>query len=233
VHDRVDLAQCLAGDGLDRRQRVARAARIPFCEQSRGAGMDQDHVDGVAGRVVEVARDPRPFLGGRELALALSLALGPVRPLLELRDALAAQPNPVADNPRAAPNHSSERGWDDGELVASDTRGGNVDREQSEYRCGGCSHAGTGCGAKAEKEQRDHWPDGRPRRIVETVDHGARRRSQHEHDERRPAAGNERQRRAGGKENAQQIEIPRLLVAGYSTLGHEHQRQRESGDRDA
>ena len=52
--------------------------------------MDEDHVDRVARRVVQVARDARPLLGGGELPFTLGLPLGAQRPFFELVDPLAA-----------------------------------------------------------------------------------------------------------------------------------------------
>src|SRR5581483_11461944 len=72
----VDLADRLARDLLDRRQRRPRPLGVALLEQPGGAGLHEDHVDRVRRRVVEVARDPRPLLRGREAALALELSLG-------------------------------------------------------------------------------------------------------------------------------------------------------------
>ena len=39
--------------------------------QAAGTGLDRDHVDGVADRVVQIAGDPRPLLGACQAPLAL------------------------------------------------------------------------------------------------------------------------------------------------------------------
>jgi hypothetical protein len=75
-HEAVDLADGRAGNVLDRFQRSLRALRVAVAEQPCGAGLHQDHVHGVARRVVQFARDSRALLGGGEATLALGLALG-------------------------------------------------------------------------------------------------------------------------------------------------------------
>src|SRR6266545_7326691 len=91
-HELVDLVERVAGHLLDRLERLAGALQILLLEESRRAGLDEDHVDRVAGGVVEVAGDAGALLGRRQAALALGLALRAQRPLLELREALAPQP---------------------------------------------------------------------------------------------------------------------------------------------
>ena len=74
--------------------------------QAAEPGVDQDHVDRVAGGVVQVAGDADALLGGRQAAVALGVALGALRPLLELGHALAAQPGAIAGQPGAAPDNT-------------------------------------------------------------------------------------------------------------------------------
>ena len=108
AHELVDLGERLARDLLDRLDRRARARRVLLEQQARGAGLDEDHVHGVAGRVVQVAGDPRPLLGARETPLALGLPLGPTGLLRLGRDPLAALPQPVAGEPGGAPDERAE-----------------------------------------------------------------------------------------------------------------------------
>ena len=77
--------------------------------QAPEPGVDEDHVDRVAGGVVQVAGDARALLGGGEAPLALGLALGAQRALLELghplADAAGRGPRPAMRRPRRrAPN---------------------------------------------------------------------------------------------------------------------------------
>src|SRR5919198_1303420 len=53
----VDLADRLPGDVLDRLERGTDGLGVSFLEEPGGAGLDQDHVDRVAGGVVQVACD--------------------------------------------------------------------------------------------------------------------------------------------------------------------------------
>ena len=62
----------------------------------------------VPGRIVEVAGDARPLLGGRQPALALSLALGAHGTLLELGQPFAPQPRAIAGEPRPGPDRGPE-----------------------------------------------------------------------------------------------------------------------------
>src|SRR4029450_3637419 len=104
----VDVADGLACDLLDGLDRGAGARRVPVLEQPCGAGLDEDHVERVAGRVVKVAGDPRPLLGGGGARLALGVALGARRALLELASPLATVADPIAGNPRAAPDEQAD-----------------------------------------------------------------------------------------------------------------------------
>ena len=100
----VDLSQRLAGDFLDRLERGSRSRRILLLQQTCGPGLDEDHVDRVAGGVVEVAGDAGALLRGCQPPLPLGLALGPQRPVHQLGQARAALTDPVADHPRATPD---------------------------------------------------------------------------------------------------------------------------------
>jgi hypothetical protein len=105
-HELVDLAERLAGNFFDRLERDLRALRVLLAQQPGGAGLDEDHVDRVPGRVVEVARDARTFLGRGQAPFALGIPLGTAGSLLELCSAHAAQTDSLADNPRPAPQES-------------------------------------------------------------------------------------------------------------------------------
>src|SRR5215217_5773915 len=95
------------GDLLDRRERLAHAVRTALGLQPPHTGVDEDHVDRVPGRVVQVARDPAALLRGSELTLALGVALGAPRALLQLGDPLAPQARPVARDPGTAPDEDA------------------------------------------------------------------------------------------------------------------------------
>ena len=104
----VDLTERLPRHLLDRLERLARSARGLVPEQPRRPGLDEDHVDRVARRVVQVAGDARALLGRGEPALALGLPLGAEGSLLELRDPLTPQAKAVADHPRPTPDQDAE-----------------------------------------------------------------------------------------------------------------------------
>ena len=103
--ERVDLAERLARHLLDRLEGGLRALRVLRAEQPCGAGVDEDDVDRMACRVVEVARDPGALLRRGEAAFLFGVALGSAGTLLELGDSLATQAHAV---PRThAPPHTS------------------------------------------------------------------------------------------------------------------------------
>src|SRR5207247_1485729 len=66
----------LAGDVFDRRQRRAGALGLAIVAKPRCSGAYCDHVERVAGGVVQVAGDAGAFLGDRELPLARGLLFG-------------------------------------------------------------------------------------------------------------------------------------------------------------
>ena len=99
AHQLVDLADGLARDLLDRRERALRAPRgSRSALQPPEPGVDEDDVDRVAGRVVQVAGDPRALLGGGQAALRCLDALGASAPARSVR--VAGQPGAAPDEPR-------------------------------------------------------------------------------------------------------------------------------------
>src|ERR687897_3642069 len=79
---------------------------------------------------MEVPRDPRSFLGGREASLAHGLAFRLTSALLEVRNAFASQPDTVPEDPGAAPDQCPEKRRDDGELVPAVPGCGEVHEEE-------------------------------------------------------------------------------------------------------
>ena len=140
AHQLVDLADGLASDLLDRLEGLAGGLGVVLGPEAAHAGVHQDHVHRVARRVVQIAGDPPALLGRGEPALALGLALGAQRPLLELRHPLAPQAAPIAGEPDAAPDEDAEQGLRGGERVPfqpvrrhvrCEQRGGERQREAS------------------------------------------------------------------------------------------------------
>ena len=107
AHELIDLPERLACDFLDRLQRGSRSRRILLLQQACSPGLDEDHVDRVAGGVVEVTGDAGAFLRGGQTSLALGLPLGPQRAFHQLGQARAALSDPVAQDPRAAPDEAA------------------------------------------------------------------------------------------------------------------------------
>jgi hypothetical protein len=126
----VDFAERLACDLFDRREGGLRALRVVRAEQPGRAGMDEDHVDCVASRIVEVARDACALLGGGEAALAFGVPLRLLGALLELGDPLAPQTDAVADNPRATPDESAREERHGGKLILGYADGAGVGDEE-------------------------------------------------------------------------------------------------------
>jgi hypothetical protein len=56
-----------------------------------GTGLHEDHVDGMARGVVQIAGDAGALLGGRQTPLAFGFALGAPRALYDLREPLSPQ----------------------------------------------------------------------------------------------------------------------------------------------
>ena len=104
---------------------------ILFLQQARGPGLDEDDVDRVTGRVVEVTSDSATFLGGRKPALALGFALRTVRALLELSHLLAPQPRAVAGDPHRGPEHDAEQDLAAGKRVFAEAEEREVEGEQA------------------------------------------------------------------------------------------------------
>ena len=150
AHHLVDLGDGLAGDVLDRRERLARALGIVLGLQAPHPGVDEDHVDCVPGGVVQVAGDPPALLRDGEEALPLRIALGAQRPLLELGHPLAPQPRTVPGEPGAAPQDHAEHG-----VRALDTARCHVRGEQERHQRQREAHLGARAVAGGHEVQRD------------------------------------------------------------------------------
>jgi hypothetical protein len=129
----VDLTERLARHLLDRLERGLRALRVLLIEQPCRARLNEDDVDRVAGRVVEVARDAGAFLRSGEAALALGFTLGATKLLLEVGDPCAPLADSVADHPRPTPDEGAEEEGDGRELVLRDTGGTGVEDEEARH----------------------------------------------------------------------------------------------------
>src|SRR4030095_11012398 len=105
----VDLPKRVARHFLDGLEGRARALEVLLLEKAGAAGLDEHHVDRMAGRVVQVAGDAGALLRGRETPLALRFALGPKRPLLQLRESLATEARAVSGGPGRRPDSGSEQ----------------------------------------------------------------------------------------------------------------------------
>jgi hypothetical protein len=190
VHEPVDLADRRSGDVLDRLDRPLRALAIGLVQQARRAGLDQDHVHGVPGRVVQLARDAGALLGRGKAALARGLPLGALGPLGQLRDPLTPLARHVADDPGAGPGDRPEgdprigvdhgrdgpqRGEDGARGDTADARGALVP------------------GMRRERVDRQCRPQPQLARVAERVDADHRRRGRPEDRERIAPPPDERQ----------------------------------------
>jgi hypothetical protein len=95
--DVIDLLDRLASEVLDRRHSLRRALAIALAQHARSPRLHQDGVEGVSGRVMELAGDPGALFGDDDLVLAPSV-------IHLVGDTGAEDPAPVTDQPRAGPD---------------------------------------------------------------------------------------------------------------------------------
>src|SRR5262249_6267604 len=92
AEDRAQLVERVVARRLDRCERVSRATGLALGEMGGDAGLHVDRGQRVRDDVVEIARDPQPFLLSAALRLLLTCALGQLEPLeqqLNVRAAVA------------------------------------------------------------------------------------------------------------------------------------------------
>ena len=225
----------LACDFLDRLQRGSRSRRILLLQQTCGPGLDEDHVDRVAGGVVEVAGDAGALLRGCQTPLALGFPLGPQRAIHQLGQARAALADPVADHPRAAPDERAGEERHDRKLILRQSGSGDVEGEDARDDGDGQLRASArGSRVEPEKEESDSRSERRPRGIVERGQGDACRRGEREHGERRAAAGEKRERAQRGQGDAERVEAAsvRLRVAAAGGEQQERESEHACGDDD-
>ena len=191
-------------------ERLARLVGIALGLEPAHAGMDEDHVDRVPCRVVEVAGDATALLGRGQAALALSLALGAQRALLELGDALAPEPGPIAGQPRAAPDGDPEQ-----DLRAEDAAGHNMHAEhRGHYAQGQARALARSVAGERQQVDGDGRPDRRPGRVGDGVEQeAARQRRGDEDGEGRHPPRHERQRRKRRDHHVERAEPVRPVLA--------------------
>ena len=201
---------------------------------SRAApGLDEDDVDRVTGRVVQVARDPRPLLGGREPALALGVPLRPLGAGDELGDPLAPQADAVAEHPGAAPDDDAEEERHGREGIFRVADRADVHHEESRDRRG--CHPGARAGSlrrQREEEERGGRAEGRPADIAHTVEHRARGGGGDEDREGRAPPTEERERRSSGQHDPEQVDVAHIRVVVRAARRHQRQGQRKGGGGD-
>jgi hypothetical protein len=226
----VDLAERLAGDFLDRLERGPRAFRVLLREQPRRAGLDEDHVDRVPRRVMEVACDAGALLSGGQAALALGFPLGPEGSLLELGNPRAPLADAVADHPRPTPDEGSVEERDGGELVLGDTDRTGMDHVKAGHdescqppRCA------RPLGAQGEEVEGDGRAERGAGRIAEAVQHRACCGGQREHRQRCTTPGDEGQSGECDKQRAEQVEVARAR-SGVATGGEQREGGSEHGN---
>ena len=176
-------------------------------EQTRGTGLDEDHVDRVAGGVVKVARDPGALPGGDSRRSRSGLALGALGTLLERGNALAPQlaalPPPstrVSSRPRTEPPRRPRPGR--GHSRSRSRRRPRDTRRPRERWPGARGHAAPG--RASERVEADQWAQCDVDRIAQRSHRGVRGDEDDEHGDDRgfasPAGG--RRRRAPGGDRA-------------------------------
>ena len=170
------------------------------------------------------------LLGHREPALALGLALGPQRALLELDHALVPEARALAGQPGAAPDDDAEEELRAREVIPGNPGGGDVgqqhrggEREQHPRPRpllvrGGC-----------HPEERQGGTERRAHRVGGEAESDAEQAGQHEHQHRRAPAGDERQRRRRGQQHADGVHGAVRVGLAH---GEQPQRRREDGHGD-
>ena len=87
-----------------------------------GAGLDHHHADRVGDDVVQLAGDAGPLLGDTLAGQDLPFPLGPLGPVGERVEVLAAPPHVVAEHQRRRQHADGRDGLDDGDLVVGDAQ---------------------------------------------------------------------------------------------------------------
>ena len=195
--------------------------------------LDEDDVDRVTGRVVQVARDPRPLLGGRQPALALGVPLRPLGAGDELGDPLAPQADAVAEHPGAAPDDDAEEERHGREGIFRVADRADVHHEESRDRRG--CHPGARAGSlrrQREEEERGGRAEGRPADIAHTVEHRARGGGGDEDREGRAPPTEERERRSSRQHDPEQVDVAHIRVVVRAARRHQRQGQRKGGGGD-
>ena len=188
--------------------------------------MDEDHVHGVAGRVVQVAGDPPALLCGREPALSLRLALRPHCALLERSHPLAPQACSVTGKPDAGPEGHAEQHPGVQQLAARDQVAGedrdhesHGERQTGPRRSAGCRHP----------VERQRGPERRAVGIRDQLQPDAGEPRYDENGERRPPGPEDRQR---GEHREQHPRRAELAALGVLARDEQADRSREHADRD-
>src|SRR5436190_8772452 len=227
AYELIDLAGRLACDRLDRLERRARTLRIPLLQKPRGPRLDEDHVECVAGGVVQITGDPAPLLGRGEAALTFGLALGGGRAALELGAALAPIARPLADHPRGDPDESGQ--WRRHLRVALDVHDAPRDDLQDEERRDDGLHQPwptalllLRCSEEVERDD-GAW---RLIDISERDERGIRRGGGREYRQRGAAARSQRERGQSREYDGEPVELP--VAAGLAR----GERERQHDDRD-
>jgi hypothetical protein len=161
--------------------------------EARGASADGDHVDGVAGGVMEVAGNADPLFCDREPALPLRLALGALGTLLEVGDLLAPQPRSFAGEPGDREGKSAVEQLTPREARLLDPGGDHVGGEEPDDRDGGAARPGVFLVAACRQEVEGGTRTERyPERVAQPSEQGARHRDHGEGADRGSPPGDER-----------------------------------------
>jgi hypothetical protein len=196
-----------------RRRRVGLGAQPPQ------AGVHEDHVDRVAGGVVQVAGDPGALLGGRQPALALG--------------ALAAGARALADQPGRPPDEDAEDALGPGDPVVRHAVRGDVGDQDPDGDGGHLPRPrARPVGLGDHEVEGEGRPQRRAFRVRDETQRGAGEARDHEHGQRPPAAGGERQRRGRREQDRDRVDV-HATGLGVAAQGEQRQRPREHRERDA
>jgi len=197
-------------------------------EQACGACLDEDDIDRVRGRVVQVAGDAGSFLSSGEAAFALHIVFRAAGALDQVRVPAAPLADLVADGPGAAPDEHAEQDRAGREAVVGDQGAADVDREHAEHHDRGLVNAGSTAFVGGDEEERDRRPERRAEAVPETVQGRARRGGKREYRERRAPPREQWETGKCRECAAECVEVPARAV--HAVHHGERETERHQGD---
>ena len=206
---------------------ASRVGRVVVAQQPPGAGVDEDHVDRVAGRVVQVARDPRALLGDGQAALALASRSRPAsrRSRRSRTRSPTYQDAPHVTTPKA----TSASGFQPPTTTAKNRNSSSPAATASAMRWAWVrGEVRRGC----DLVEGDHRADRRPEGVAQRVDEDGGDPDHREHHQRPAPAPQQGQRRKGREDDSERVETARVVVEAPAVHHRQRRGEREGGQPD-